>query len=204
MLKASVAADHADQAAEDRLAAVLRRRQEQEDDKVASTHLRRNGLPTRVLIDKVRGRWSSGPGGVDRQAGSSSGIIGAIGRMISSRRRPASSRWCSRPFFLRERLEFDDEMVGTIMDKRDPDKAGSASTLALTQGSASTPALTQGSASTPARGGKGGGKGGGRGGMGGDRGGGKGGKGGMGRQGRRQGWRTVSRQPGPQGRRQLS
>ena len=76
MLKASVAADHADQAAEDRLAAVLRRRQEQEDDKVASTHLRRNGLPTRVLIDKVRGRWSSGPGGVDRQPGSSSGIIG--------------------------------------------------------------------------------------------------------------------------------
>ena len=153
MLKASVAADHADQAAEDRPAAVLRRRQEQEDDKVASTHLRRNGLPTRVLIDKVRGRWSSGPGGVDRQPGSSSGIIGAIGRMISSRRRPASSRWCSRPFFLRERLEFDDEMVGTIMDKRDPDKAGSASTFALTQGSAST----------LARGGKGGGKGGGRG-----------------------------------------
>ena len=101
------------------------------------------------------------------------GLLGAIGRMISSRRRPASSRWCSRPFFLRERLEFDDEMVGTIMDKRDPDKAGSASTFALTQGSAST----------PARGGKGGGKGGGRGGMGGDRGGGKGGKGGRGDKG---------------------
>ena len=75
--------------------------------------------------------------------------------------------------FLTDYLEFDDEMLGTIMNKRNPHEAGSAS----------TPALTQGSASTPAQGGKGGGKGGGRGGKGGDRGGGKGGKGGRGDKG---------------------
>ena len=86
MLKASVAADHADQAAEDRLAAVLRRRQEQEDDKVASTHLRRNGLPTRVLIDKVRGRWSAGPGGVDRQ-------VAHIANALSARRICFEAAW---------------------------------------------------------------------------------------------------------------
>ena len=61
VLKAANAADHADQAAEDRPVAVLRRQQEREEDKVAVLR-RQQGLPTRVLIDKGRGRW-----GVDRQ-----------------------------------------------------------------------------------------------------------------------------------------
>ena len=46
------------QAVEDRPIAVLRRRQEQEEDEVAATHHRRTGIPARVLIDKVGGKWS--------------------------------------------------------------------------------------------------------------------------------------------------
>ena len=55
------------QAVEDRPIAVLRRRQEQEEDEVAATHHRRTGIPARVLIDKVGGKWSGWVGGVDRQ-----------------------------------------------------------------------------------------------------------------------------------------
>ena len=65
--------------------------------------------------------------------------------------------------YLREDLDFDQDMLDAITKKRNPNEAGSAS----------TPALTQGIASTPAQGGKGGGQGGGRGGKGGDSGGGK-------------------------------
>ena len=79
MLKAANAADHADQAVEDRSAAARRRQQEHEEDQVASTHLRRNGLPTRVLVDKVRGRWSVGAGGVGRQ-------VAIVANALSARR----------------------------------------------------------------------------------------------------------------------
>ena len=51
-----------------REAAVLRRRQEQEQDKAATKrHFRRTGLPTRVLIDKVGSKWWTAPGDVDQQ-----------------------------------------------------------------------------------------------------------------------------------------
>ena len=46
---------------------MLRRRQEREEDKAATKHLRRTGLPTRVLIDKVGSQWWALPGGVDQQ-----------------------------------------------------------------------------------------------------------------------------------------
>ena len=74
--------------------------------------------------------------------------------------------------YLTHHLKFDDEMLGTIVNKR------------------------TGSASTPAQGGKGCGQGGGRGGKGGDRGGATGGKGGRGDKGGGKGGRQDSGRKG--------
>lgn len=90
---------------------MLRRRQEREEDKAATKHLRRTGLPTRVLIDKVGSQWWALPGGVDQQVAHVANALAARRIVFEDARRRSAERGALTPASEVEYIMVDDRTM---------------------------------------------------------------------------------------------
>ena len=70
-----------------------RRQRERSEDELATTQLRRSGLPVRVLVDRVGPRWWARPGGVDQQVANVAHALAARRTVIEAFRRRRRTKW---------------------------------------------------------------------------------------------------------------